>query len=160
MHLFFRLLATAAILGQIGGIANTGGKHMQAQGTFEVRITPAEATTFEKGMGAGRYEIDKTWAGDFTGTSTGEMLAGHTESTGSNCYVALEQMTGKLGQRSGSFYLAHKATMTKGDAASGEMNIVVVKNSGTGELAGLAGELKIIIDSAGKHSYVFEYKLP
>ena len=88
------------------------------------------------------------------------MLASHTESTGSNFYVALEQMTGKLGQRSGSFYLAHKATMTKGDAASGAMNVVVVKDSGTGELAGLAGELKIIIDATGKHSYVFEYELP
>ena len=50
--------------------------------------------------------------------------------------------------------------MTKGDSASGEMSIVVVKGSGTGELAGLAGELTIIIDSAGKHSYVFEYTLP
>lgn len=74
--------------------------------------------------------------------------------------MALEQMTGKLGPRSGSFYLAHKATMTKGDAASGAMNVVLVKDFGTGELAGLAGELKIIIDSTGKHSYVFEYELP
>lgn len=160
MLLLFRLLAAAAILDQVGGTANIGGKHMEAKGTFEVNITPVEVTAFEKGMGAGRYEIDKTWVGDFTGTSKGEMLASHIESTGSNFYVALEQMTGKLGQRSGSFYLAHKATMTKGDAASGEMNVVVAKDSGTGELAGLAGELKIIIDSTGKHSYAFEYKLP
>jgi len=133
---------------------------MEARGTFEVKITPAEATAFEKGMGVGRYEIDKSWAGDFVGTSKGEMLSSYTESTGSMVYVAIEQMTGKLGGKTGSFFLMHRATMTKGDAASGEMNVVVVKGSGTGELAGLSGVLTIIIDAAGKHSYVFEYELP
>jgi len=133
---------------------------MEATGTFQVKITPAQATAFEKEMGVGRHEIDKTWLGDFAGISTGEMLSSHTESTGSMAYVAMERLTGKLGGKSGSFYLAHRATMTKGDAASGEMNIVVVKSSGTEELAGLTGELKIIIDAAGKHSYVLEYELP
>ncbi|MGO8934280.1 MAG: DUF3224 domain-containing protein [Terracidiphilus sp.] len=160
MHLFFKILAAAAMTMQIGGHANLGGKHMEAKGTFEVRITQAEATAFEKGIGVKRYEIDKTWVGDFAGTSKGEMLSSFTESTGSMAYVAMEQMAGKLGGKSGSFYLAHRATMTKGDAASGEMNVVVVKGSGTGELAGLSGELTIIIDAAGKHSYVFEYELP
>ncbi len=160
MNLLFRVLALAAIMVQIGGQANTGGKHMEAKGTFRVRVSPAEATAFEKGMGVGRYELDKEWEGDFTGRSKGEMLSSFTESTGSMAYVAMEQMTGKLGGKSGSFYLAHRATMTKGDAGSGEMNIVVVKGSGTGELSGLGGELTIIIDAAGKHSYVFEYDLP
>jgi hypothetical protein len=50
--------------------------------------------------------------------------------------------------------------MTKGDAASGEMEIAIVKGSGTGELAGISGGLTIIIDAFGKHSYVFEYELP
>ena len=133
---------------------------MQAKGTFTVKVTPAESTTFEKGMGVSRYELDKEWAGDFAGTSKGEMLGTSTESTGSMAYVATEQMIGKLAGKSGSFYLAHEATLTKGDAASGEMNIVVVKGSGTGELAGLSGGLTIIIDAAGKHSYVLEYELP
>ena len=160
MQMVFRILVAAAMLVQIGGSANTGGKHMEAKGTFEVKVTPAEPTAFEKGMEVGRYEIDKAWAGDFKGTSKGEMLTSHTESTGSMAYVAMEQMTGKLGGKSGSFYLAHRATMTKGDAASGVMNIVVVKSSGTGELVGLTGELTIIIDAAGKHSYLFKYDLP
>ena len=49
--------------------------------------------------------------------------------------------------------------MTKGDGASGEMHIAVVKSSGTGDLIGLSGELTIIIDASGNHSYVFEYEL-
>jgi len=88
------------------------------------------------------------------------MLTTLTESTGAMAYVAMEQVTGKLGGKSGTFYLAHKATMTKGDAASGEMSIVIVKGSGTGELAGISGQLTIIIDASGKHSYVLEYELP
>ena len=131
---------------------------MEARGTFEVKVAPAEATTFEKAMGVGRYEIDKAWVGDFAGTSKGEMLSTFTESTGSMAYVAMEQVTGTLGGKSGSFYLAHRATMTKGDAASGEMSIVVVKGSGTGELKGLSGQLTI--DVANGHSYVFEYQIP
>jgi hypothetical protein len=133
---------------------------MEAKGTFEVKVTPAETTTFEKGMGVGRYEVVKDWAGDLAGTSRGEMLTTLTESTGAMAYVAMEQVTGKLGGKSGTFYLAHKATMTKGDAASGEMSIVIVKGSGTGELAGISGQLTIIIDASGKHSYVLEYELP
>ena len=133
---------------------------MEARGTFEVKVSPQEATPFEKGMGVVRYQIDKVWLGDWSGASKGEMLSSYTESTGAMAYVAMEQMTGKLGGKSGSFYLAHRATMTKGDAASGEMNIVVVKGSGTGELVGLSGQLTIIIDGAGKHSYVFAYQLP
>ena len=159
MRIVFIVLAAAAMLVQIGSAANTGGKHMEANGTFEVKVTPAEPTAFEKGMDVGRYEIDKTWVGDFKGTSKGEMLTSHTESTGSMAYVAMEQMTGKLAGKTGS-YLAHRATMTKGDTASAVMNIVVVKGSGTGELVGLSGELTIIIDAAGKHSYVFNYELP
>jgi hypothetical protein len=133
---------------------------MQVKGTFEVKVTAAEATAFEKETGVGRYEVDKVWDGDFVGTSKGEMLTSFTESTGSMAYVAMERVTGKLGGKSGSFYFAHMATMKKGDAASGVMKIVVVKDSGTGELSGLSGELTIVIDAKGGHSYVFEYELP
>lgn len=160
MHLFFRLLAAGVMITQIGGHTVPGGKHMKATGTFDVKVTPAETTTFEKTFSVGRYEIDKEWSGDFSGTSKGEMLSSFTESSGSMAYVAMEQVTGKLNGKSGSFYLAHRATMTKGDAASGDMHIVIVKGSGIGELARLSGELTIIIDASGKHSYVFEYELP
>jgi hypothetical protein len=160
MHLFLRLLSVTVIMVPIGGHANTGGKHMEARGTFEVKVTPAEATTFEKGIGVSRYEVIKDWSGDFAGTSKGEMLTSFTESTGAMAYVAMEQVTGRLDGKSGTFYLAHRATMTKGETASGEMSIVIVKSSGTGELAGMSGGLTIIIDASGKHSYNLDYELP
>jgi hypothetical protein len=39
------------------------------------------------------------------------------------------------------------------------LNIVVVPDSGTGELAGISGTMRIIIEQ-GNHSYEFEYSLP
>lgn len=38
------------------------------------------------------------------------------------------------------------------------LNIVVVPDSGTGELQGLSGIMQIIIDK-GKHSYEFQYNM-
>jgi hypothetical protein len=160
MHPFLRLLLAAAMMVPISGKTNTGGKQMEARGTFEVKVTQVEATPFEKGMGASRYEVVKDWAGGLAGTSRGEMLTSFTESTGAMAYVAMEQVTGQLDGKSGTFYLAHRATMTKGDAGSGEMQIVVVKGSGTGELAGISGGLTIVIDATGKHTYILNYELP
>ena len=133
---------------------------MQAKGTFEVKVTPVEVSPVGKDAGLGRYTLSKTFHGDMEGTAKGEMLTSLTESTGAMAYVAMDHVMGTLGSRTGSFYLAHTATMKKGDAASGVMKIVVVKDSGTGDLAGLSGELTIIIDAKGGHSYLFDYELP
>jgi len=160
MHVIYKALATSLIMLTPAGMAKTGVDRMEARGTFEVTVKPAEATAFERAMGASRYELVKDWNGDFVGTSKGEMLSSLTESSGAMAYVAMEEVTGKLSGKHGSFYFAHRATMTKGEAASGEMHIVVVKGSGTEDLVGLSGDLTIIIDSAGKHSYVFDYELP
>jgi hypothetical protein len=41
-----------------------------------------------------------------------------------------------------------------------DLNIIVVPDSGTGELIGLTGKMMIRIESGGKHFYDFEYSLP
>ena len=133
---------------------------MQAKGTFVVKVAPADGTPLEKDAGVTRYTLDKDWSGDLEGSSKGAMLASFTESTGAMAYVAMEKVDGKLGGKTGSFYFSHTATMKKGDASSGVMKIVVVAGSGTGELAGVSGELTIHIDDKGGHSYVFDYELP
>jgi hypothetical protein len=89
------------------------------------------------------------------------MITGSTASTGSMAYVAMERMTGRLNGRQGSFTFSHRATMMKGDAPSaGELSVMVVPNSGTGELSGLTGSLMIHIDAQGKHTWTFDYSLP
>ncbi len=83
------------------------------------------------------------------------MLTGGTDVKGSAGYVAIERVTGTLHGKSGSFILQHSGTLTRG---APQLTITVVPDSGTGELAGLAGTMMIII-ADGKHSYEFEYTL-
>jgi hypothetical protein len=71
--------------------------------------------------------------------------------------VAVEQITGKLKGRSGSFTLLHLATMRQGGDFN--MTLTVVPDSGTDQLAGLTGKMKILIEG-GKHSYELDYMLP
>ena len=132
---------------------------MHARGTFVVKMGPAEASALAQQAGVGRMTIDKTFSGDIDGTSKGEMLMGATDSTGAMAYVALERVTGTVNGRNGSFLLMHNASMLKCDPASGVMQVRVVPQSGTDELASLSGQLTITIEGS-KHSYVLEYELP
>jgi hypothetical protein len=100
--------------------------------------------------------IDKSISGDLVATTTGQMLSAMTEIKGSAGYVAIERVDGVLDGRKGTFVLQHSGTMNRG--APG-LSVMVVPDSGTGELAGLAGEFKILI-AEGRHSYEFSYSLP
>jgi hypothetical protein len=159
-----RFRVGAAVMSLALSVAAQKEMHMHlvhAKGSFDVKMTPAEPTDFEKANDVTRLTSDKTWHGDFEGVSHGEMITGSTASTGSMAYVAIERMTGKLSGRQGSFTFAHRASMMKGDAPSaGELSVLVVPNSGTGELTGLAGSLMIHIDAQGKHTWTFDYSLP
>src|ERR1700759_3841121 len=119
---------------------------MHGEGTFTVHTLLQEGTAFEKAARIARVGFEKEWSGALTGTSQCEMLASTTEVTGAMAYVAMERFAGKLNEQSGSFYFSHVATMQKGEPASGVIRIVVVKNSGTGDLCGLSGELDIHIE--------------
>ncbi len=126
-----------------------------ATGTFEVKVKPL--TSDNAGWGAfGRLSIDKAFHGDLEGTSLGQMLAEGDGKGGSGGYVALERVTGTLAGRKGSFVLQHSGTMIHRKA---EMTVTVVPDSGTGELKGLAGRLRIIL-ADGRHGYEFDYTLP
>jgi hypothetical protein len=81
------------------------------------------------------------------------MLSAGSATQGSAGYVAIDHVTGTLEGRKGSFVLQHSGTMNRGAPS---LSITVVPDSGTGDLAGLSGTLKIdIIDK--KHFYEFDY---
>jgi hypothetical protein len=130
-----------------------------AKGSFELKMIPAEPSALGKEAGIGRMTGDKVIADDMVGIGKGEMLSGITESTGSMAYVAIEKVTATLEGRSGTFIFIHSATMYKGDPSSQKLSVTVVPGSGTGGLAGISGTFYIHIDSAGKHTYVFDYDL-
>jgi hypothetical protein len=127
-----------------------------AKGTFEVKVNPEPPEDKAEGSTLGRMSFDKQFHGDIEGTSKGQMLTAATDVKGSAGYVAIERVTGTLNGRKGSFVLQHSGTMSKGAL---QMSIIVVPDSGTGELVSLAGKMTIII-AEGKHSYDFEYSLP
>jgi hypothetical protein len=126
-----------------------------ASGTFDVKMTPQPPDDKTDGT-IGRYAIDKQFHGDLEGTSKGEMLGAGSPATGSAGYVAMEKVSGTLRGRTGTFVLQHSGTMHKGTQ---QMTVTVVPESGTGQLAGIAGTLTIKI-TAGKHFYEFDYTLP
>jgi hypothetical protein len=128
----------------------------KAMGTFEVKIGSLPQYNTSEDAKLARMSIDKQFHGDLVGTSQGEMLSAGTGTKGSAGYVAIERVTGKLNDRSGSFVLQHNATMTRGAPF---LNIIVIPDSGTEELSGLSGTMRIVIDK-GNHSYEFEYSFP
>jgi hypothetical protein len=128
----------------------------KAVGAFDVKLNPLPTYNATEGANLGRLSIDKQFHGELSATSQGEMLSAMSEVKGSAGYVALERVSGTLHGRSGSFVLQHNATMTRGEPY---LNIIVVPDSGTADLTGLAGSMHIII-AAGKHSYEFEFTLP
>jgi hypothetical protein len=127
-----------------------------ANGSFEVKLTPQQPEPAIADSGIGRMLSDKQFHGDLEATSKGQMLWYGDPAKGSAGYVAIEHVTGTLAGRSGSFALQHTATIDRG---AQQIHVIVVPGSGTGQLAGLAGSMNIIIEG-GKHSYTFDYTLP
>ena len=127
----------------------------RASGTFEVKIVPQapEATVGDPTVG--RLALDKQFSGDLEAASKGQMLAVRTEIQGSAGYVAMERVTGTLHGQSGSFALQHSGTMTRG---APQLSVTVVPDSGTGQLAGIAGTMIITVEG-GKHSYDLDYTI-
>lgn len=127
-----------------------------AQGTFEVKMAPLPPDDPAADASIGRMSIDKQFHGDLEATSKGQMLSAMGSVKGSAGYVAMEQVSGTLKGRRGSFVLQHSGTMNRGVP---QLIVSVVPDSGTDQLTGIAGVLEIIIEG-GKHSYNFEYSLP
>ena len=129
---------------------------MQAEGTFEVNLQPLDS--YIQGGGGitlSRMSIDKTFYGDLEGTSQGEMLSVLTDVQGSAGYVAIEQVSGALQGKFGTFALQHFGIMDRGE---NRLILEVVPESGSGELASLTGTMTIE-QAGGKHYYALDYEL-
>ncbi len=95
--------------------------------------------------------------GSFEAASQGEMLASSDASQQFGAYVALEKIVGTLNGRKGSFVLVHRSLLRGGQPEG--WTVTVVPGSGTEELAGIEGEMRITIKD-GQHFYDFDYTLP
>jgi hypothetical protein len=143
----FRLPGCAASSTQKEALTMT-----RASGTFDVKITPQT----ESDPAIARMLIDKQYHGDIEGTGKGQMLAaGAADTKDSGVYVAIEKVTGTVHGKTGTFMLKHGGVMHRG---AQHLEITIVPDSGTGELAGISGRCDIKIEG-GKHFYELDYVL-
>ena len=130
---------------------------MRITNTFEVSLDPVEAYAEGiEGNQLGRMTLEKTFQGELDATSQGEMLSAMTNIKGSAGYVAIEQVTGTLSGKQGTFVLQHFGIMQDGED---RLILEVIPGSGTGELTGLSGKMDIEL-KGGQHYYTFDYELP
>lgn len=127
-----------------------------AEGPFDVKTTPIAADEVTTGTALGRFSLDKQYHGPLEATAKGEMLSAGNPASGSAGYVAIEEVTGTLDGRKGTFAMQHWGSMHAGNFY---LRVEIVPGSGTADLEGIAGTLTITND-AGKHSYALDYTLP
>jgi hypothetical protein len=128
----------------------------RASGSFEVSMQPLANSEISADPMLGRFLLNKKFTGDLEASARGHMLSAGTGIKGSAAYVAIDQVTGALDGRKGSFVLQHSGSMKRGAPT---LSVMVVPDSGTGELTGLTGTLSINIVE-GKHFYDFLYSIP
>ncbi|MFZ6653818.1 DUF3224 domain-containing protein [Undibacterium sp. TJN19] len=132
------------------------GSKMSVTGTFEVKLSPQPAAASIAAANLGRQTIDKQFHGELEAHSLGEMIAAGTATKGSAGYVAIERVTGSLQGKKGTFILMHTGVMNRGIP---QLTVQVVPDSGTEELLGISGQMRIQITN-GQHFYTFDYQLP
>ena len=125
-----------------------------ARGPLQVKIEGAPPFLEHEGVKVNRNVVHKEYSGDMVGSSEAQMIAAWTPSPGSAGYVAIEHFTGSVAGRAGSLVLQHSGVMNRGDA---HLEVRIVPDSGTADLAGISGTLEIHNDG-GKHSYVLHYE--
>ena len=123
-------------------------------GQFDVKVTHQDDSSGDPLLN--RMTLDKQYHGDLEATGIGQMLTAGTEVKGSGAYAAIEKVTGSLEGKKGTFILQHTGTMRR---EVPQLAIVVVPDSGTGELQGISVKMKIKFAEGGKHFYELDYTL-
>jgi hypothetical protein len=100
----------------------------------------------------------KTYVGDVAGRSITQFTSAFDQQRGVGTYVALESFEGTVDGRRGAFNFVHAAS-TNGTDRFNEYGIIV-PDSGTDELAGITGTVRLRIDADGTHHMDFDHDLP
>lgn len=117
--------------------------------TFEIDLRPADGLL----DGTDRFDFTKRWDGGMPGRSTGTMLSAGDPGSGAAGYVAIERFEGQIDGRSGSVALQQLGRMSAGED---DLRYEIVPGSGTGDLAGITGE--IALDITDGHAVRLTYR--
>ncbi|MEE9207341.1 MAG: DUF3224 domain-containing protein [Gemmatimonadota bacterium] len=135
---------------------------MKIHATSSFDVTGWEQASYDDGVAGpalSRATVRKAFTGDLSGDSTAELLMcqADTSDLGAGAgYVASERVTGRLGDREGTFVIQHWGVSVGGNQSAGGH---VVPGSGTGDLAGLTGDIVISVDPAGAHTLTLDYEI-
>lgn len=124
-----------------------------ARGTFDVDLKPGSP---ELDGAVDRFDFSKTFYGDLQGVGSGVMLSSGDPQSGSAGYVAIETLSGRLGDRQGSFALQQLGMVRAG---SQTLHYEIVPGSGQDGLTGITGSFRLTIEDDGTHRYELEYEL-
>jgi hypothetical protein len=134
---------------------------MRANGTFTVKaFNPAVVTAepaISTALPVGVATMEKSFDGDVAGRSATIFTAAFDQATGVGTYLAMESFEGTVGGLTGAFNFVHSAS-TSGRDRTGEY-FAIVPSSGTGQLAGIAGDGGLAVDPDGTHRIWLEYQI-
>jgi Protein of unknown function (DUF3224) len=126
-----------------------------ATGTFKIEGWD-ETTYAETGDGGKltRASVKQAFAGDIEGEGSVEWLMCYRPDQTAD-FVGLQRITGRVGERSGSFALLQTDGTFDGQEARGEL--AVVPGSGTGDLRGLRGRGRFSAPHGGEATVNLDY---
>ena len=97
------------------------------------------------------YEFE----GELTGEGRLEYLMAYLPDTTAT-FVGYQRFVGRLGSREGSFIFHHAGRFADGVASD---TWIVLADSGTGDLAGLRGQVQFSAPHQDRYEIIFEYEL-
>ena len=127
----------------------------RATASFDITTWDEQPYDERDGVKLSRTRVAKVFRGEIEGESTAELLMA-LAGEDSAAYVGLERVTGRVNGRQGSFVYLHTAT-----AAGGAQSAAwpVMAGSGSGELAGIRGQIRIDNLPDGGHVFTLDYEL-
>ena len=101
-----------------------------------------------------KASVEKTFTGDLEGEGHVEYVMMY-RSDGTAAFVGLERITGRIGEKAGTFVLQRIGVFENGEAME---NYSVVPGSGTGDLTGLKGEGDSAVGHGMEHPFELCYE--
>jgi hypothetical protein len=101
-----------------------------------------------------KASVEKTFTGDLEGESHVEYLMMY-RIDGTAAFVGLERITGRIGEKTGTFVLQRIGVFENGEAKE---NYSVVPGSATGDLTGLKGEGDSAVGHGMEHPFELSYE--
>lgn len=127
------------------------------KGKAEFKIASWNETSFSEVQEGGkltRASIAKSYTGEIEGEGVLEYLIMY-HSDGSAGFYGLERVSGRIGNRTGSFIVQHSGNFENGTM---KQKSIVVAGSGTGELKGLRGVSTLSAGHQQEYPFTFEYE--